>query len=58
MYHGPGFAGEVLMRPLMNVRHRRWNYFQPHPMFNTFALFATMILAGAVVLVLGWLVTR
>jgi len=54
----PGFDGEVLMRPLMNVRHRHWNYFQPHPMFNTFALFATMILAGAVVLVLGWLVTR
>jgi len=54
----PGFDGWVLMRPLMNVRHRHREYFQPHPMFNTFALFATMILAGALVLVLGWLVTR
>ena len=52
------FDGEVHMRPLMNVRHRHTDYFQPHPMFNTFALFATMILAGAVVVVLGWLVAR
>jgi hypothetical protein len=42
----------------MNVRHRHREYFHPHPMFSTFALFATMILAGAVVLVLGWLVAR
>ena len=46
------------MRPLMNVRHRRSDYFEPHPMFNTFSLFATMVLAGLVVVFLGWLVTR
>lgn len=54
----PGSGGKVLMRPLMNVRHRHTGYFQPHPMFNTFALFATMVLAGAVTVVLGWLVAR
>lgn len=46
------------MRALMNVRHRRGDYFEPHPMFNTFSLFATMVLAGLVVVFLGWLVTR
>lgn len=50
--------GEAIMRPLMNVRHRRSDYFEPHPMFNTFSLFATMVLAGLVVVFLGWLVTR
>jgi hypothetical protein len=42
----------------MNVRHHRSDYFTPHPMFSMYALFATMILSGVVVIFLGWLVTR
>lgn len=46
------------MRPLMNVRHRHPEYFEPRAMFSAFSLFATMVLAGIVVIFLGWLVTR
>jgi hypothetical protein len=50
--------GEASMRPLMNIRHRHTGYFEPHPMFSAFSLFATMILAAVVVIFLGWLVAR
>jgi hypothetical protein len=37
------------MRPLMNVKHRDDKYFHPHPLQGTFALIASMALAGLVV---------
>ncbi len=40
---------EVPMRPLMNVKHREDHYFHSHPMQGTFALVASMTLAGLIV---------
>ncbi len=37
------------MRPLMNVKHRDDHYFHAHPMQGTFALVASITLAGLVV---------
>ena len=37
------------MRPLMNVKHRDDQYFRPHPMQGTFALIASLALAGLVI---------
>ena len=36
------------MRPLMNVKHREDHYFHAHPMQNAFALVASIILAGLI----------
>jgi hypothetical protein len=41
---------------LMNMRHRENRYFETSS--GTFALFATMVLAGVVVVFLGWLMTQ
>ena len=43
---------EVLMRPLMNVKHRDQRYFQPHPLQGAFALIASMALGGLVMIAL------
>jgi hypothetical protein len=40
------------MRPLMNVKHRDDKYFHLHPLQGTFALIASMALAGLVVVVM------
>ena len=37
------------MRPLMNVKHRDDHYFHAHPMQGTFALIASLTLAGLVI---------
>ena len=37
------------MRPLMNVKHRDDQYFHTHPMHGTFALIASLTLAGLVI---------
>ena len=37
------------MRPLMNVKHRDDHYFHAHPMQGTFALIASLALAGLVI---------
>ena len=37
------------MRPRMNVKHRDDHYFHTHPMQGTFALVASITLAGLVV---------
>lgn len=46
------------MRPLMNVKHRDNRYFHPHPLQGTFALIASMTLAGLVVVVMLLELTR
>src|SRR5258708_33397030 len=56
LYHGRALPGEVAMGFLMNMRHRENRYFEPSA--GTFALFATMVLAGVVVVFLGWLMTQ
>jgi hypothetical protein len=38
---------------MMDFRHRRNNYFHPHPWQGTFALIASLALAVLIVLVLG-----
>ncbi len=43
---------------LVHAHHRNRQYFEPRPMGGTFALFATMVLAAAVVVFLGWLLTQ
>ena len=40
------------MRPLMNVKHREDRYFHAHPLQGTFALVASLTLAGLIVVVL------
>jgi hypothetical protein len=34
---------------MMDFRHRHNSYFQPHPLHGTFALIASMALAGLIV---------
>jgi hypothetical protein len=41
------------MRTMMDFRHRRNNYFHPHPWQGAFALIASLALAVLIVLVLG-----
>lgn len=43
---------EVLMRPLVNVKHRDERYFPPHPLQGAFALIASMALGGLVMIAL------
>ena len=50
--------GEVTMGPFSKLANRRTTYFQPHPSLEVYALFATLVLAGAVALVIGMLVLR
>ena len=40
------------MRPLMNVKHRDQHYFHTHPLQGTFALVASIALAGLVIVVM------
>ena len=40
------------MRPLMNVKHRDDHYFHAHPLQGTFALAASIALAGLVIVVM------
>lgn len=40
------------MRPLINVKHRDDQYFHSHPMQGTFALVASITLAGLIVVAL------
>ena len=40
------------MRPVMKVKHRDDHYFHSHPMQGTFALVASMTLAGLVIVVM------
>ncbi len=46
------------MGPFSKLANRRTTYFQPHPSLEVYALFATLVLAGAVALVIGMLVLR
>jgi len=46
------------MGPLSKISNRRSTYFEPHPSLEVYALFATLVLAGAVALVIGMLVSR
>jgi hypothetical protein len=46
------------MRSFSRFSGRRSTYFEPHPSLEVYALFATLILAGAVVLVVGMLVIK
>jgi hypothetical protein len=41
------------MRAMMDFRHRRNDYFHPHPWQGAFALIASLALAVLIVLVLG-----
>lgn len=45
------------MRTLFNTRHQR-DYFHSHPLHGTFALIASLVLAGMVVLALVWSAAR
>jgi hypothetical protein len=42
------------MRNTMDFRHRRVNYFHSHPLHSTFALVASLALAGLIAMVLVW----
>ena len=46
------------MRNMMDVRHRRGNYFQPHPLHGTYALIASMALAGLIAIAIVIAVAR
>ncbi len=37
---------------------RNSRYFEPQPLAGTFALFATLVLSGVVVVFLGWLLAQ
>lgn len=54
----PSNRREVTMGPLWKISTRRSTYFEPHPSLEVYALFATLVLAGAVALVIGMLVLR
>jgi hypothetical protein len=43
---------EVLMRPLMRVKHRDDQYFHPHPFQSLFALVGCITLGGLIMLVM------
>lgn len=46
------------MKPFLKFSDRRSTYFKPHPSLEVYALFATLVLAGAVALVIGILALR
>jgi hypothetical protein len=46
------------MRRFSRFSGRRSTYFEPHPSLEVYALFATLVLAGSVALVIGMLSLR
>ncbi|HZQ70508.1 MAG TPA: hypothetical protein VFA68_18415 [Terriglobales bacterium] len=46
------------MRPFSKINDRRAAYFEPYPSLEVYGLFATLVLAGAVALIIGLLAIR
>jgi hypothetical protein len=54
----PVTCREVAMKSFSKLSARRSTYFEPHPSLEVYALFATLVLAGAVALAIGMLVIK
>jgi hypothetical protein len=46
------------MKALSKTGQRRFHYFEPHASIEVYALFATLVLAGAVALMIAMLALR
>jgi hypothetical protein len=43
---------------MMDFRRRHNEYFHPHPLYSTYALIASLALAGLLVVVIAWSVAH